>query len=138
MSRPDDPLVAAATGPELPPGFEQVGDLVLPVGSVQREQVHWAPAKVRLLERLIRWANKIEHLTVVLACTDPKCREMPVLQRLELPNGGVALFCRHKVRFIRDPKKDKQRRQRTFHVPSNQPTVYRNRKGIRIRAASVD
>jgi len=63
---------------------------------------------------------------------------MPVLQRLELPSGAVALVCKHKVRFCRDPKADKKRRGATFSLPSNRPTVYRNRKGIRVRAASID
>lgn len=124
-----DPIQDAAQGPDVPPGFEGTASgLVVPIGTQAYDRQTWPTAKVDLLDRLMRWAAA-EHLTVHLACSDPRCAERPVLRRVELPDGRVALVCPHAIRLCATTKHQRRaRRQRGM----------RRRAGVRVRTADVE
>lgn len=95
-----DPVAANAQSASVPDGYTETPEgLVVPTGTIAREQERWPAHKVDDLQRAARFAAKMG-VALTLACLDPRCASNPLLQRVEVEPGLFVLICAHKARIL--------------------------------------
>src|SRR5438045_810025 len=84
----------------LPDGFVlSRGGLAIPADSVTLQTEHWTREEAKHLTRAYKVAKR-RGLLFMIGCRDDRCADNPVIERVDLEEGGFLLRCQHLVRVV--------------------------------------